>query len=54
MLDWLERFQEDLRIRNKSPRTIKTYSHHLRQFVKFHDGRSPEELGPEEIRAFCM
>lgn len=52
MTDWLARFQQDLQIRNKSPRTIQAYSHHLKQFVKFHGGRSPEQLGPEEIRAF--
>jgi site-specific recombinase XerD len=42
---------EDLRIRNRSEATQKTY---IRQVAAFahHFGRSPADLGPEHIRAW--
>jgi integrase/recombinase XerD len=45
------RFIDDLRVRNKSPRTIEAYVLRVAQFAK-HFGRSPEQLGPEQIRAY--
>ena len=45
------RFIDDLRLRNKSPRTIETYVLRVVQFAK-HFGRSPEQLGPDELRAY--
>jgi site-specific recombinase XerD len=45
------RFIDDLRLRNKSPRTIEAYVLRVAQFAK-HFGRSPEQLGPEAIRAY--
>jgi site-specific recombinase XerD len=44
---------EDLQIRNRSPRTIDTYTSHVARFAKFH-GRSPHLLGPEEVRAYQL
>jgi site-specific recombinase XerD len=44
---------DDLKLRNRSPRTIETYISHVARFAKFH-GRSPELLGPEEVRAYQM
>lgn len=46
-----QRFIEDLRIRNYADSTVETYTYHVVCFAKFH-GRSPERLGPEEIRAY--
>jgi site-specific recombinase XerD len=46
-----QRFIDDLRLRNKSPRTIETYVLRVVQFAR-HFGRSPEVLGPEELRAY--
>jgi len=46
-----KRMIEDLRIRNRSPRTIDTYVRLVARFAKHH-GRSPDKLGPEEIRAY--
>jgi site-specific recombinase XerD len=46
-----QRFIDDLRLRNKSPRTIETYVLRVALFAR-HFGRSPELLGPEEIRAY--
>jgi integrase/recombinase XerD len=45
------RFIDDLRLRNKSPRTIETYVLRVVQFAK-HFGRSPEQLGPDHLRAY--
>lgn len=46
-----QRFIDDLRLRNKSPRTIETYVLRVALFAR-HFGRSPEVLGPEEIRSY--
>ena len=48
-----QRFIDDLRLRNYSPRTIETYVGRIVCFAR-HFGRSPELLGPEEIRAFQL
>jgi site-specific recombinase XerD len=42
---------DDLRVRNRSMRTVKTYVAQVAQFAR-HFGRSPELLGPEEIRQY--
>jgi site-specific recombinase XerD len=46
-----QRYRDDLRLRNKSPRTIETYVLRVRQFAE-HFGKSPEQLGPDELRAY--
>ena len=48
-----QRFLDDMRIRNYSPRTIEAYVAGVARFAK-HFGRSPELLGPEEVRAFQL
>jgi hypothetical protein len=42
---------EDLQIRNLSPHTQKSYLEQVSRFAR-HFGKSPEALGPEEIRAY--
>jgi hypothetical protein len=44
-----QRFIDDLRLRNLSPRTIEVYVHAVKEFAK-HFGKSAEVLGPDEIR----
>ena len=46
-----QRMIDDLTLRNRSPRTIEAYISHVARFAKFH-GRSPELLGPEDVRAY--
>lgn len=48
-----QRFIDDLRLRNYSPRTIETYVGRIVCFAR-HFGRSPEVLGPDEIRVFQL
>lgn len=45
------RMIQDLRIRNYAPSTIKTYIKRVAAFARFF-GRSPELLGPEDIRTY--
>jgi integrase/recombinase XerD len=48
-----QRFLDDLRLRNYSPRTLQTYLAHVVRFSK-HFARSPDQLGPEEIRSYQL
>ncbi len=46
-----QRMTDDLRLRNRSLRTINTYIACVAHFAR-HFGKSPELLGPEEIRQY--
>src|SRR6202166_475449 len=48
-----QRMLEDLRIRNYSPSTVECYTRSVAEFAK-HFNRSPENLGPEEIRTWQL
>lgn len=48
-----QRMIDDLKLRNRSPRTIETYVSHVARFALFH-GRSPHLLGPEEVRLYQL
>jgi integrase/recombinase XerD len=48
-----QRMIEDLKIRNRSPKTIDTYVRHVAQFAR-HFGRAPDLLGPEEVRQYQL
>jgi site-specific recombinase XerD len=48
-----QRFIDDLRLRNYSPRTIEAYVSQVACFAR-HFGRSPAVLGPEEVRRFQL
>lgn len=46
-----DRMKMDMELKNLSPRTIKTYLSWMKQFT-IHYGRSPDQLGDEEIRNY--
>jgi len=48
-----QRLIDDLRLRNYSPRTIEAYVSRIAQFAR-HFGRSPDQLGMEEVRAYQL
>lgn len=48
-----QRMLEDLRVRNYSPRTQAIYIQHVARFAG-HFGRSPDQLGKEEIRSYLV
>lgn len=48
-----QRMIDDMRLRNLSAQTQRTYIRYVAAFAR-HFGRSPEHLGPEEARAFLI
>jgi site-specific recombinase XerD len=48
-----QRFLEDLRVRNLSPRTIQCYVAHVAAFAR-HFGRSPDQLDQEHVRQYQL
>jgi integrase/recombinase XerD len=48
-----QRYIDDLRLRNYAPRTIQSYVAGVARFAKYF-GRSPDQLGPDDVRAFQL
>ena len=48
-----QRMLEDLRVRNYAPTTMAAYIRNVAEFAK-HFGKSPELLGPEQIREYQL
>jgi integrase len=48
-----QRLLEDLQLRNYSPKTIACYVQHVARFAR-HFGRPPDQLGPDDIRAYQL
>jgi integrase/recombinase XerD len=46
-----QRMREDMQVRNLSPHTQRAYIENVARFAR-HFGRSPADLGPEEIRTY--
>jgi len=46
-----KRMLEDMRVRNLSPLTQKSYVQQVSRFARYF-GKSPKNLGPEQIRAY--
>ncbi|MCK6551835.1 site-specific integrase [Myxococcota bacterium] len=51
MTELRQRFMRDLRVRNYSETTVKSYVGHVAAFAR-HFGRSPEKLGEKEIKEY--
>ena len=51
MTELRQRYLQDLRLRNYSPKTLQTYVECVSLFARYFK-RSPEELGPEHIREY--
>jgi len=47
------RMIEDLKLRNLAPRTIQSYVSRVASFAR-HFGRSPEDLGRDDVRAYLL
>ena len=47
------RMIEDMQIRNLAPETQKSYTEQVARFARHFD-RSPEHLGPDEIRSWLL
>src|SRR5262245_39415647 len=48
-----QRLVDELRLRNRAPRTIETYVAHVARFSRFAN-RSPDRLGTDDIKAFQL
>src|SRR5512135_3111662 len=48
-----QRMIEDLKLRNLAPRTIEVYVQRVAAFAR-HFGKSPEHLGPPEVRSYLV
>ena len=48
-----QRFIDDLRLHNRAPRSIEASVRGVARLAKF-AGRSPDQLGPEDIRTFQL
>ena len=48
----IQRYREELQVRHYARRTVSSYEHWLRRFLRFHQLRHPREMGEVEINAF--
>jgi integrase/recombinase XerD len=48
-----QRMSEDMQVRNLAPHTQRSYLQQVSQFLR-HFGKSPELLGPDDIRAYQL
>ena len=48
----LDQYRDQIRLKQYSPRTEKTYTQWVREYILFHDKRHPREMGVAEINQF--
>ncbi|MBK9927094.1 MAG: integron integrase [Anaerolineales bacterium] len=48
----LDQYSDNIRLKQYSPRTEKTYIHWVREYILFHNKRHPREMGVPEINQF--
>jgi hypothetical protein len=48
-----KRMLDELQLRNLSVNTVERYTSAVQQFAR-HFGKSPEKLGPEQVREFLL
>ena len=48
----IQRYREELQARHYARRTVSSYEHWLRRFLRFHRMRHPRTMGEAEINAF--
>jgi len=48
----LDQLTDQIRLKQYSPRTQKTYIHWVREYILFHNKRHPKEMGTPEIKQF--
>lgn len=48
----LDHFRDQIRLKQYSPRTEKTYIHWARDYILFHNKRHPQEMRVPEINQF--
>jgi integron integrase len=48
----LEQYRDQIRLKQYSPRTEKTYTHWVREYILFHNKRHPREMRVAEINQF--
>src|SRR3954470_4471599 len=47
------RMIDDMQLRNLAPKTVSAYVRRVAGFAR-HFGRSPEDLGPDEVRSYLL
>jgi hypothetical protein len=48
----LDRVRATMRLNRYSPRTEQVYVDWIKRFIRFHGVRHPQEMGPDEVKAF--
>lgn len=48
----IQRYREELQVRHYARRTVESYEHWLKRFLRFHRMRHPRTMGEAEINAF--